>query len=121
MIKLKLNKEKLDILHQFSDYASVHIVSETQKFIGRKKTIELLQLYVQLEEMEIFKKKLEILQIKKRWIQQKNKLFSLTLSPIQSLLILIYADTFMKHTKSPFSIFVLNEQKDIIYKELLTK
>lgn len=120
MIKLKLNSEKLDVLCEFSRYTCTHISLETNKFLGRKKTIELIQLWVQLGEMEIFKRKLEILQIKKR-DTGKNKLFSFRLSPIQSLLIITYTDNYLKHTKEPFPVFVLNEQKDIIYKELLTK
>lgn len=120
MIKLKLNKEKLDILHNFSNYTCLHIEIEKAKFFGRKKNIELIQLHIQMEEMKIFKKKLEIMKIKKSDVL-RNKLFSFTLSPIQSLLVITYSETFIKHNKEPFCVFVLNEQKDIIYRELLTK
>lgn len=120
MIKLKLNSEKLDVLFNFSKYTCTHIEIEKAKFFGRKKTIELIQLHIQLEEMKILKKKLEILKIKKL-DSGRNKLFSFTLSPIQSLLVITYHETFIKHNKEPFCVFVLNEQKDIIYRELLTK
>lgn len=120
MIKLKLNKEKLSILCDFCNDTCIHIVEEKGKFSGRKRTIEFIQLHIQLEEMQLFKRKLEILKIKKTDVS-KDKLFSITLSPIQALLILIYAASFTKNINDHFSVFVLNEQKDIIYRDLLTK
>ncbi|GEM_PF-7129495 len=120
MIKLKLNKERLHVLFVFCNDTCVHIRAEKEKFIGRKRTIEFIQLHIQLEEMIIFKRKLEILKIKKVDVSE-DKLFSVSLSPIQSLLILTYTNTFIKNQSDSFTVFVLNEQKDIIYRELLTK
>lgn len=120
MIKLKLNKEKLDILFVFANDSGVFIRAEKAKFIGKKRTIEFVQLQIQLEEMIVFKKKLEILKIKKADLP-RAKLFSITISPIQSLLILMYAAPFIKQINDQFSALVLNEQKDIIFRDLLTK
>ena len=120
MIKLKLNKEKLHVLFIFSNDTCVHIVNEKEKYLGRKRTIDFIQLHIQLEEMLMFKRELQILKIKKTDVS-KDKLFSITLSPIQALLILTYSAHFTKNINDHFSVFVLNQQKDIIYRDLKTK
>lgn len=120
MIKLKINKVILETLCNFSNYTFQQVEIEIKSFLFKPKTLELIQLHVQREELKILKRKLEVLSLKKM-DAEKNKKFSLTLSPIQSLLILAYNERYKQNTNEPYSVFILNEQKDIIYKELLTK
>ena len=120
MIKLKLNLTMLHILFMYSNDTCVYIRSEIEKFMFRKKSLEYLQLKVQLAEMTILKTKLEILRVKKN-DTHPAKLFSFTLPPIHSLLFLTYLEIFLKRIDDQYMSNVLNQQKDIIYQELLTK
>ena len=51
MIKLKIDKTKLNAIGSFCSYTCTHIGKEIDKYIYRKKTFELVQLKIQLEEM----------------------------------------------------------------------
>ena len=119
MIKLKIDKIKLNVIASFCDYTSVHIGKEIDKYFYRKKTFDLIQLKIQLEEMRILKRKIDIFKIRKM-DKENNKIFSFSLSPIQLLLILTYVETYIKSTEDAYCLFVLNEQKDFLYHELLT-
>ena len=119
MIKLNINKAKLDVLCSFSSYVCKHVETEICKIYNAKKTLEIIQLRIQLEEIRMLKDKFEVLQIRKINLPNR-KVFVAKLSPIQSLLILTYAEPFMRQTKEPFSLFTMNEQKDFIFQRILS-
>ncbi|MCE9537722.1 MAG: hypothetical protein K8R85_00670 [Bacteroidetes bacterium] len=83
--------------------------------MGRKRTIEFIQLHIQLEEMIILKKKLEILKIRKSDVSN-GKLFSISLSPIQSLLIITYANVFIKNQNDSFTYQQVREYQEVLRK-----
>lgn len=121
MIKLKINREELNALWLFTSTTHGHIGDEIEKLKYKKTTFELVQFKVQLEEIKNFMFKIEITKLRKAHLFM-HKRFTFSITPIQSLLILTYLETFKAYTKShQYQHFVLNEQKDIIYKELLTK
>ncbi len=120
MIKLKLTAFDITAFAQFCGYTCTHIKIEIDKFVHRKKTIDLLQLKVSHEEMKIMFKQFAIRELRIVEINPKKK-YSIKLSPIQCMLILMYSEDFIKHTRDEYKIMSIQQQKDIIYKELLTK
>lgn len=119
-MKLKINTDQLQVLAMFTNQTNEYLKLEIDKFMFRKKNFDLITLRVHQSEMEIFNTKLEILKIKKA-VTNRSKLFTISISPIQSLLIITYVEWFKDRNINPFTKHAINQQKDAIYKELLTQ
>lgn len=122
-MKLKLTANDIVVFSYFCNHTCAELVNEIHKFMHKQKTLEYLELKVRLGEMLILKDKFDLLEYKKTHISRPvpiNRKYLVKISPVHSLLIIMYSERYIKKMKDDYLTLTIQEQKDILYKSLLT-
>lgn len=121
MIKLKLTKSKLEVFLNYIAELEILLLEDKLKLKKRRPGLLMMDVNVQLYEIKQLIKKCEIKTIGSRDYSDK-KTFQFKISPIQGLILLTFKIRMRTvFEKNSFTLFVLEEQSQIIFKELLTK